>query len=114
MIDRKTMVHFTTLTFAIAILVSGALIALGPFGYKVHNWVYTIQDFAMIIPFAIYILSPAIASFLILKRNKKVANLMEWLKTVFYVKNKIFPYMFVITGLALYFGVHLAISGRTE
>ncbi len=114
MIDRKTMVQYTALTFAIAILVSGALIVLGPFGYKVHNWVYSIQDFAMNIPFAIYILSPAIASFIILKRNHKVTNLMDWLKTVFYVKNKIFPYLFVIAGLALYFGIHLAVSGRIE
>jgi hypothetical protein len=112
--DKKILVQFTALTFAIAILVSGALIALGPYGYTVHNWVYTIQDFAMNVPFSIYILSPAIASFIILKRNKKVANLMDWLKTVFYAKNKVFPYLFVIAGLSLYFGVHLAISGRTE
>lgn len=113
-IDRKTMVQFTALTFAIAYLVSGALIVLGPFGYKVYNWVYSIQDFAMNIPFAFYILSPAIASFIILKRNNKVANLKEWLRTVFYAKNHIFLYLFVIAGLALYFGIHLAISGRTE
>jgi uncharacterized protein len=112
--DKKILVQFTALTFAIATLVSGALIALGPYGYTVHNWVYTIQDFAMNVPFSIYILSPAIASFIILKRNKKVVNVMDWLKTVFYAKNKIFPYLFVIAGLVLYFGVHLAISGRTE
>lgn len=114
MIDRKTMVQFTALTFGIAYLVSAVLIVLGPFGYKVHNWVYTVQDFAMNIPFALYILSPAIASFIILKKHHKVANLKEWLTTVFYAKTNMFPYLFVIAGLSLYFGIHLAISGRLE
>jgi len=67
--NKKITVQFTILTFAIAYLVSGTLIALGQFGYSVHNWVHTLQQFVMNIPFAIYILSPAIASYIVLKRN---------------------------------------------
>ncbi|RAV05480.1 CPBP family intramembrane glutamic endopeptidase [Paenibacillus sp. YN15] len=114
MTDKKTIVQFTVLTFCIAYLVSGTLIALGPFGYSVHNWVYSLQQLAMNVPFAIYILSPAIASYIVLKKNNKIAGFKEWLKTVFYAKNKLSLYLFVVGGLTLYFLIHLAVSGRFE
>ncbi|KTE91014.1 abortive phage infection protein [Desulfitobacterium hafniense] len=113
MIDKKIIIQFTTLTFCIAYLVSGALIALGQFGYSVHNWVHSLQQFGMNIPFAIYILSPAIASYIVLKKNNKIADFKEWLKTVFYAKNNISLYLFVVAGLALYFLIHIAVSGPT-
>jgi membrane protease YdiL (CAAX protease family) len=94
--------------------VSGTLIALGQFGYSVHNWVHSLQQFGMNIPFAIYILSPAIASYIVLKKNSKIVDLKEWLKTVFYLKNNIVLYLFVVAGLALYFFIHVAVSGSTE
>lgn len=112
MTDKKIIVQFTMLTFCIAYLVSGALIALGKFGYSVHNWVHSLQQFGMNIPFAIYILSPAIASYIVLDKNDKVADFKEWLKTVFYAKNTIFLYLYVVAGLALYFLIHIAVSGR--
>lgn len=112
MTDKKTAVQFTLLTFCIAYLVSGALIVFGRFGYSVSNWVSTFRQFAMNIPFSIYILSPAIASYLILKKNNKINGSKDWLNTVFYIKNKISVYLFVAAGLTLYFGVHLAVSGR--
>lgn len=68
----------------------------------------------MNIPFAIYILSPAIASYIILKKNNKIAGMKEWLRTVFYAKNSITLYLFVVGGLALYFLIHIAVSGRME
>ncbi len=114
MTDKKITVQFTMLTFCIAYLVSGALIVLGQFGYSVYNWVHSLQQFGMNIPFAIYILSPAIASYIVLKINNKIADFKEWLKTVFYVKNNISLYLFVIAGLALYFLIHIAVSGYTE
>ena len=114
MTDKKVIVQFTLLTFCIAYLVSGVLIVLGPFGYSVHNWVHSIQQFGMNIPFAIYILSPPIASYFVLKKNNKIADLKEWLKTVFYPKNNVSIYLFVVAGLALYFLIHIAVSGRTE
>ena len=69
MTNKKIIVQFTILTFSIAYLVSGALIILGQFGYSVYNWVHTLQQFVMNIPFSIYILSPAIASYIVLKKN---------------------------------------------
>ena len=114
MADKKIIVQYTILTFCIAYLVSGSLIALGQFGYTVNNWVHTLQQSMMNIPFAIYILSPAIASYIVLKKNNKIADFKEWLKTVFYVKNNISIYLFVIAGLVVYFLIHIAVSNRTE
>lgn len=111
---KKILLQYTALTFCIAYLVSGVLIILGQFGYRVYNWVNTLQQFGMNIPFAIYILSPTIASYIVLKRTNKVANFNEWLKTVFYVKNSIYPYLFVVAGLTMYFLIHVVVSGRTE
>lgn len=109
--DRKVILQFTVLTFCIAYGVSGALIALGQFGYKVYSLVNSLHQFAMNIPFAIYILSPAIASYVVLKKNNNVTGFPEWLKTVFFAKNKISVYLFIVTGIALYFGTHIIVSG---
>lgn len=115
MTDKKIIVQFTMLTFCIAYLVSGVLITLGQFGFSVHSSVQeSLQHLGMNIPFAIYILSPAIASYIVLKKNNKIADFREWLKTVFYAKNNIALYLFVVAGLVLYFLIHLAVSGRTE
>ena len=67
MTNKKIIIQFTVLTFCIAYLVAGVLIVLGQFGYSVHNWVNSLGEFVMNIPFAIYILSPAIASYIVLK-----------------------------------------------
>lgn len=114
MTDKKITVQFTVLTFSIAYLVSGVLIVLGHFGYTVYNWVYSIKEFAMNIPFAIYILSPAIASYIVLKKNNKIADFKEWLKTVFYIKSNIVSYLFVIAGLSLYFLIHMVVTETTK
>lgn len=111
---KQLTLQFVVLTFCIAYLVSGVLIVSGQFGYRVYNWVDTLQQFGMNIPFAIYILSPAIASYIVLKKNNRIANFKVWLKTVFYAKNNIVPYLFVIAGLTLYFSMHALVSGRVE
>lgn len=114
MTDKKITAQFTMLTFCIAYLVSGVLIVLGHFGYTVYNWVHSIQEFAMNIPFAIYILSPAIASYIVLKKNNKVTDFKEWLKTVFYVRSNIGSYLLVIAVLSLYFIIHIIVTGNTK
>ncbi|WP_202898309.1 hypothetical protein [Carnobacterium jeotgali] len=81
--NKKIILQFTMLTFGIAYFVSGILIFLEQFGYTIYNWVNSLQQFAMNIPFAIYILSPAVASY-------------------------------VIAGLILYFGIHLALSDYSK
>ncbi len=112
--DKKITIQFTVLTFCIAYLVAGTLVILGHFGYRVYNWVQTPQQFVMNIPFAIYILSPAIASYIVLKKNQRIIGLKEWLKTVFCVKNSIGSYLFVLAGLSLYFLIHIEVSKHRE
>ena len=112
MTDKKLAIQFTVVTFLIAYATAGALIFFGQFGYRVYNFTDTFGQFAANIPFAIYILSPGIASYFVLKKNKRITNLKEWLKNVFYVKSNIYPYLFVVFGLVLYFGIHLAVLGR--
>ena len=111
--DKRIAARFVALTFCIAYGVSGILIALGPLGYSVHNWVHSPQQLVMNAPFAIYILSPAIASYVVLRRSGEVASFREWLKVVFYVKNRASLYVFVVAGLALYFSAHFVVSGPT-
>ena len=112
MTDKKVIVNVAALTFCIAYLVSGVLIVLGQFGYRVYSWVDTLPQFCANVPFAVYILSPAIASYLVLKRSHSVAGLREWLRTVFHAKNSGYPYLLVIAGIVLYFSLHAAFSGR--
>ena len=81
------MVQFTALTFGVAYLVSGALIVLGRFGYTTHNAVQTLPQFFEMVPFAVYILSPAIASYVVLRHHGVVAGPRQWLATVFYATN---------------------------
>jgi uncharacterized protein len=113
--DKKIIIQFTLLTFCLACLASGAVIVLGQFGFTVNSSVQdSIRNLGMNVPFAIYIMSPAIASYIVLKRNNKIADFKEWLKTVFYVKNNISLYLFPIVGLAVFFFIHIAVSGPTE
>lgn len=86
----------------------------GQFGYRVYSLVHSFRQFALNLPFAIYILSPSISSYIVLKKNSRITGFREWLKTVFETRNKSFVYFIIFAGLVLYFGMHIAISGRME
>lgn len=109
--DRGVAIEFTALTFGIAYIVSGVLIVLGHYGYTVHNWVETFPQLVENAPFAIYILSPAIASYVVLRHRGRVAGPREWLATVFHFRNSAFVYAYVILVLGVYFLAHLVVSG---
>ncbi|MHC5215562.1 CPBP family intramembrane glutamic endopeptidase [Enterococcus sp. LJL128] len=111
-ITSKIVIQFTLLTFFIAYLIAVMLIFGGNFGYSVHNWVDNIQQFFMNIPFSIYILSPAIACYIILRKNNVILRPQDWIKTVFYLKNNPLLYLYVFFILILYFGLHVLISGN--
>ena len=112
--DKKVVLQFIALTFCIAYVVSGLLIIFGQFGYRVYGMVYSLKQFAMNVPFAIYILSPAIASYIILKKNNRIVGFREWLKTVFYAKNDVSVYMIIAAGLILYFVTYIVVSGSVK
>lgn len=99
------------LTFVIAYGFSGGLIVAAQFGYQVHNVTTTIPEVLANVPFSIYILSPAIASYVVLRWNRRVSGLWEWLRIVFSVRGNISGYLFAFSALAVYFAVHLLIAG---
>lgn len=111
---NKTTLEFTLLTFCIAYFSAGILIIASHFGYTVYNWVSSFAQLLADLPFTIYILSPAIASFLVLKKNRKIESLAEWLKNVFYVKNSWQLYFYVFAMLALYFFIHYLLAQDKE
>ena len=55
----------------------------------------------------------AIASYIVLKGSGTV-NVQEWVKTVFFVKNKISVYLVIAAGIVLFFGCHMIAAGRVE
>lgn len=115
MTSQKRSVYFTLLTFCIAFLMSGILIFLGNYGYSINSTVeQTLKNPWINLPFGIYILSPAIASYLVLRRTHQITSIKDWLRTVFYLKNNFWCYLFVIVSLTLYFGIHLTVSGPTK
>ena len=69
----------------------------GQFGYRVYSLVHSFRQFALNLPFAIYILSPSISSYIVLKKNSRITGFREWLKTVFETRNKSFVYMFFLS-----------------
>lgn len=118
MINKKITVQFTLLTFYLAYLMAGILIVLGQHGYSVQSTIQSsfqsLPHLLTNLPFAVYVLSPAIASYVVLKKHGKVTSFKEWLKLVIHVKIGFSRYLFVVAGLVLYFGIHLAVAGRTE
>ena len=109
--DKRIAWQFTALTFVIAYGFAGALIIAARFGYEVNNVVTTLPEFLANVPFSIYILSPAIASYLVLRRAGKVSGPGAWLRMVFFAKGRPAAYLLVFSALGVYFSLHLLISG---
>lgn len=63
------------------------------------------------LPFLISAWSPAIASFIVLRKNNEVSSIKEWLKNIFTVKTSAFNYLFVIALLIVYMVSMVVTSG---
>jgi len=83
----------------------GILIVLGHFGFTLekHYWLY--------IPFIFGGFSPAIASYIVLKKNHEVNGFREWIKSIFAVKTSIKFYLLVIILSIVYFIPQVLIGG---
>ncbi len=75
------------------------------------NGVLLNENYFLYIPYLLGGLSPTIASFLVLKKNNKVANFKEWLGNVFDFKHNIFSYFMVIVLGILFILPQCLISG---
>ena len=95
MMKRKIVVHFIVLTFAIMFIFWGGMAICAQFGI-------TLDEYPLLyLPFVIGNWSPAIASFIILKKSNKVSGMKEWLKNVFAVKASVYHYLFVAALLVI-------------
>jgi len=118
--NKKTVTQFLLWTFALVLVASaGEYIIARTWGgiFAVdESSEYSFSAYAVfgIIAATIGALTPAIASYIVLKKNGNISGLKEWLKNVFYVKSSIFHYAFVVLWLALYFVIHISISGLTQ
>ena len=111
MTDTRIAWQFTALTFVIAYGFAGALIIAARFGYDVNNVVTSFPEFLANVPFSVYILSPAIASYIVLRKSGTVSGLRGWLQVVFFAKGRPAGYLLVVSALVVYFSLHLLVSG---
>ena len=89
-LNLRTFLEHLLFTFLIMGACWGLCILLGAFGITVKTafWVY--------IPWFLGGLSPAIASFVVLKKNHVVTGFVDWLKHVFDFKHNIWAYLLAI------------------
>ncbi|GEM_PF-633555 len=89
-LDTRIFIEHLIATFLIMLACWGLCIVLGVFGIttKTAFWVY--------IPWFIGGVSPAIASFVILKKNHVVNGFVDWLKHIFDFKHNLWCYLLAI------------------
>jgi membrane protease YdiL (CAAX protease family) len=88
--NKKLIFHFLLLTFSIMVISWGLLAFLGQFNISLNNNIF------LYIPFMIGGVSPTIASYIVLRKNNKIAGFKEWIKNIFTIKMNIRYYILVI------------------
>lgn len=105
MFSKKIVLQFLMLTFAIMIVCCGTCIVCEQFEIILSNnlWINIL--------YIIGVGSPAIASYLVLKRNKKVSGFLNWIRNIFTVKRPAWMYLFTIALCAVYYISMICIGG---
>lgn len=94
---NKTTIKFTALTFCITFILSGFCIICEQFGITLEN------NHLLFIPYILSSFSPAIASYVVLKKSNEITGFREWIKTVFRFKTSSYFYLLAIMFSAVYF-----------
>lgn len=104
-LNKKIFFGHLLLTFAIAAICWGACIILGinNITTKDQKWIYA--------PWFIGGMSPAIASYIVLKRNKQVIGFGDWIKHVFDFKHNVRAYLLAIALPIIQMALMCLISG---
>ena len=93
--NKKIVIQFTVLTFILMLIFWGGLVLCGQFGI-------TLDEYPVLyVPQFIGAWTPAIASFIVLRKNKEVSGMKEWLRNIFAVKTSIYHYLFVMALLVI-------------
>ena len=93
--NKKIVIQFTMLTFIIMLVFWGGLVIFGQLGITLDKYPF------LYIPQFIGAWSPAIASFIVLRINKEVSGIKEWLKNIFTVKTSVYNYLFIVALLVI-------------
>ncbi len=103
--NRKVFWEHLVFTFLIIGVCWGPLIILGVNGIttKGNTWIY--------FPWFLGGISPAVASFIVLKKNGKVTGFIDWIKHVFDVKHSIWAYLPAVVLPILHMVLMCLISG---
>lgn len=103
--NKKIVVQFIVLTFIIVLIGWGGLLVFEQFGF-------ILDEYPMLnILYLIGAWSPAIASFIVLRKNNKVSSIKEWLKNIFTIRTSVYNYLFVIALLIIYMLSIIVTSG---
>lgn len=102
---NKLVKYYLLYTFLIMIICWGLCVICSLNGILLNKYYF------LYIPYLLGGWSPTIASFLVLKKNKKVVNFKDWLKKVFDFKHNIFSYLMVIVLGILFILPQCLISG---
>lgn len=103
--NKKIVVQFLVLTFAVRIIFGGGLVVCEQLGFMPDEYPL------LYLPFLISAWSPAIASFIVLRKNKEVSGIKEWLKNILAVKASVFNYLFAAALFIIYMVSMVAASG---
>ena len=72
------------------------------------------QDYGLYIPYLLGGMSPTIASFLSLKKNRRIHSVKEWIKQLFDFRHGLFSYLLPVVFSVLYILPQCWISGYTN
>lgn len=106
--NKKLVTRFLIFTFIIALIGWGGLSVCEWFGF-------TLDEYPLLN--ALYLIgawSPAIASFIVLRKNNEVLGIKEWLKNIFTFKTSVYNYLFVVALLIIYMVSLIVTSGLNK
>ncbi len=106
--NKNVVIQFTVLTFTIMLIFWGGLALCEQFGFTLDKYAF------LYVTYIIGNWSPAIASYVILRKNKEVSGMKEWLKNIFTVKTSIYNYLFVVALLIVYMVSMVLTSGLNK
>ena len=106
--NKKLFFEHLILTFIIMLILWVPLIILGINGItiKEHFWIY--------VPWLLGGLSPAIASFIVLKKNNEIKGFVDFIKNIFDFKHNIWAYLLAILFRIIQMILMCLISGYKE
>lgn len=94
--NKKIVSQFIGLTFIIRFILGGGVAVWEQLGFMLNEYPL------LYLPFLISAWSPAIASFIVLRKNNQVSGIKEWLKNIFTIKTCVYNYLFVLAMLLVY------------